>query len=115
MLSERDYTNIESILYHCERINSNIANISLDEFINNLDIQDIILFNIFQIGEIAKKLSDEFINQYNTIPWKEIKGMRDRVGHGYQNLNIERTYLTAVNDIPALTKFCKELLKEGIN
>ena len=49
----------------------------------------IICFNILQIGELAKNFEPSFIIEYNNVPWKQIKGMRDKVAHGYGTIKKE--------------------------
>lgn len=112
MLDVKDKEILFHIIDHSERVIDNIKNIKLDDFYNNRNLQDIVLFNIFQIGELSKSLSDEFINEYNGVPWKQIKGMRDIIVHGYQSISYERTYNTAKKDILDLYKYCKKIYKE---
>lgn len=111
MLDERDLERLIQINKHCIRIINKISNISLKEFKSNIDLYEIICFNIFQIGELAKGLSTNFVDSYNEIPWKEIKGMRDRIGHGYDTINLEIVYRTAVYDVNELSKYCLKLIK----
>ena len=68
-------------------------------------------FNILQIGELVKKLSDEFIVKYNKVQWKSIKGMRDRVAHGYDTLDREQIWKAASEDIAPLKEYCEEIIK----
>ena len=52
----------------------------------------------------------EFIKEYNKIPWKQIIGMRNRIVHGYDTINIEIVWRTAIESIPELKSYCKEIL-----
>ena len=45
------------------------------------------------------------------MPWKQIKGMRDKVAHGYDTLEFDLVYATAKEDIPALQDYCLEIVK----
>ena len=67
---------------------------------------------MFQIGELAKGLSDEFLKEYNKIPWKQIIGMRHRIVHGYDTIDLEIVWNTAIESIPTLKDYCKEILTE---
>ena len=75
------------------------------------DIKEVVCFNLFQIGELANGLSVEFIKEYNKIPWKQIIGMRNRIVHGYDTINLEIVWNTAIESIPELKEYCKEILK----
>ena len=47
------------------------------------------VFNLMQIGELAKTdLSDETKNNLSSIPWKQIYGMRNRIVHGYDGVEM---------------------------
>ena len=99
------------IIEHCKRIEEKMTGVSLECFSSDMDLEDIVLFNIFQIGELVKGLSDDFIKEHNTIPWNKIKGMRDVIAHGYGTINLERTYKTASEDIKPLREYCESIVK----
>ena len=65
---------------------------------------------MFQIGELANGLSVGFLKEYNKISWKQIIGMRNRIVHGYDTINLEIVWNTAVESIPELKSYCKEIL-----
>ncbi len=47
------------------------------------------------------------------MPWKQIKGMRDKVAHGYGALELDLVYFTANEDIPALLEYCSTIISEN--
>ncbi len=85
-------------------------NLSRYDFDNNEDVIEIICFNIMQIGELAKNFEPAFIENYNAVPWKQIKGMRDKVAHGYGTIDLDRVWFTATNDIKPLLNYCKNIV-----
>ena len=113
MLEVKDKGRLLQIIKHCERIDEKIRNIDKNTFENDIDVREIICFNIFQIGELAKGLSENFISKYNAIPWKQIKGMRDRIGHGYETIDIDIVWNTAKESIKELYEYCKKILNEN--
>ena len=112
MLSIKDKGRLLQIIKHCKRIEEKITNIDRDEFDINDDIREIVCFNIFQIGELSKGLSNELISKYNKIPWKQIKGMRDRIGHGYETIDVDIVWNTAIDNIEELKDYCEEILNK---
>ena len=90
-----------------------MINVDIVSFNNDEDVKEIVCFNIFQIGELAKGLSEDFIKNYSGVTWKEIKGMRDRIGHSYGTIKIERVWKTAISDIFQLKIYCKYLLENN--
>lgn len=56
------------------------------------------------IGEAASKISDEKRKQLSDIPWKAIIGMRNRLIHAYDDIDMDVLWDTIVGDIPQLIK-----------
>ena len=77
MVSTKEKGFLLNIIDHCKRIEEKTKNLTKEKFDNNQDIREIICFNIFQIGELVKKLPNDFLSKYPAAPWKNIKGMRD--------------------------------------
>ena len=112
MISVKDRGILEVIIEHCQRIESKTNGLTKEEFIENEDIKDIVCFNILQIGELAKNFSEELISKYKTVPWKQIKGMRDKIGHGYGTIDLDKVWNTASTDIHPLKIYCENILNK---
>ncbi|MDO5825491.1 MAG: DUF86 domain-containing protein [Methanosphaera sp.] len=57
---------------------------------------------IVQIGEYVSRLSDEFKQQYDNIPWRKIKGMRNFAAHQYEHFEFEVLWHTITVELPQL-------------
>ena len=110
MLTNKEVGIIYQIIKRCERIRNKTENISLEAFINDEDVKEVVCFNIFQIGELSNKLSEDFINKYNKIPWKYINGMRNRIVHGYDTIDLDIVWNTAMISIVELEEYCEEIV-----
>ncbi|MBK7377959.1 MAG: DUF86 domain-containing protein [Ignavibacteriales bacterium] len=64
------------------------------------------------IGEAASKISVEIKSHYPEIPWLDIVGMRNRLIHGYFDVNIKLVWNTTQHNLPPLIKSLKELMNE---
>ena len=62
------------------------------------------------IGEGVRRLSDGFRAAHPGIPWRLIAGMRDRLIHQYDAVDLDEVWKTATTDIPALIQDLKVLL-----
>ena len=111
MLGVKDKGILLQIIKRCNRVIEKVSNISEIDFSLNDDIKEVVCFNLFQIGELANGLSIEFIKEYNKIPWKQIIGMRNRIVHGYDTINLEIVWNTANESIPELKSYCKEIIE----
>ena len=112
MLNVKDKRVVECIIKHCLNIEEDVLNIAEENFYNDRKTQNSVCFDILQIGELAKSLSDDFTVKYSSMPWKDIKGMRDWVVHGYQSIKMSRVWRTAIEDIKRLREYCEEIIKK---
>jgi len=54
------------------------------------------------VGEAASKLSPEFKAGQPHIPWGDIVGMRNRLTHGYFDIDLDRVWDTVIEDLEPL-------------
>ena len=88
---------IDSILTYCQDCGS------LKDFQNDTMLVEATVFNLMQIGELAKEeLSDSAKTAISTIPWHQLYGMRNRIVHGYSGINLQIVWDTVREDIPKL-------------
>ena len=114
MLMVKDKGIIIQIIKRCKRILNKIENIEYEEFENDDDLKEIISFNIFQIGELTNNLSKDFLLEYQEIPWKYIIGMRNRIVHGYNTINVKIVFNTAIKSVSELLECCLSILKKEL-
>lgn len=57
---------------------------------------------ISEIGEAAKGLDDELLATMPGVPWKNVKGMRDKVVHDYPEVDLDVLWETLVHGLPAV-------------
>lgn len=60
------------------------------------------MFRLIQISENSDKLTEDFKAYHSNIPWRAIKGLRNRIVHEYGNVDLSVVYDTVKNDIPQL-------------
>ncbi|CAH0341543.1 HepT-like ribonuclease domain-containing protein [Rhizobium sp. CECT 9324] len=67
-------------------------------FGDNLIVQRAVAMSLFMAGETAVQLEDfapDFAADHPEIPWHAVRGMRNRMAHGYFDINQERVFDTA--------------------
>lgn len=82
-----------------------VRNVSKDDFSRDLVRQRAVGMNLLMIGEVAVRLLEEypdFAADFSDIPWKQIRGMRNRIAHGYMTINIDTIWDTAQHAVPEL-------------
>lgn len=111
MLTVKEKGILTYIIEHCRRIEEKVEDATRETLETNKDIEEIICFNIFQIGELVKHIPTELLAKYNGMPWDDIKGMRDWVGHGYGSINLDDVWKTASEDILPLRIYCQDIIE----
>ncbi|MBR4767562.1 MAG: DUF86 domain-containing protein [Lachnospiraceae bacterium] len=103
--------NTKNDLYFVEKIKADLkfvidhtagktkAEIESDEL-----LLDSIMFRIVQISENNGKLSEQFKNTHEDVPWLAIKGMRNKIVHDYGYVDLAIVYDTVIHGIPELLK-----------
>jgi uncharacterized protein with HEPN domain len=61
------------------------------------------------IGEAAANIPEEVRSKYPNVPWREVKGMRNKLVHQYFGINMEVVWQTIHEDLPMLIKELKDI------
>lgn len=83
------------------------------EFLADERTQQAVILNLVIIGEAATKLLQthaDFLDNYPDVPWKSMKGMRNRIAHGYFEINLGIVWETARTALPQLVARLPEII-----
>ena len=67
----------------------------------------IIIMSLVIIGEAVTKVMDgyaEFAEAHRQVPWRNMRGMRNRIAHGYFDINLDVVWDTVQTALPELLK-----------
>lgn len=73
--------------------------------------QRAVCMTLINIGELAKKLTDDIKQVQTDILWHKIIGFRNIVAHEYETVEMDRVWETASIHIPILEEQIKRLLE----
>lgn len=109
-----DRENIATIIQSCEKILSYTNGMDWDDFILSSCTVDACAMNCLVIGERAVKLSYEFKQQYDGLPWVELENFRHKTAHiyGTDSFDLRILWSTIVNDIPVALDYCGYVLND---
>lgn len=79
-------------------------------FLRDIKTQSAILHQLLVIGEAVKRLSEDFRTQHRRIPWPRVAGMRDKLIHEYDAVDLGEVWKTVSSDIPLLISFLEPLV-----
>jgi uncharacterized protein with HEPN domain len=54
------------------------------------------------IGEAASRVPESERDTYPRIPWRRLVGLRNRLIHGYDQINLDIVWRIVSDDLPAL-------------
>lgn len=63
--------------------------------------------SLIDIGEAATKIMGgnvEFTQSHPEVPWRSMRGMRNRIAHGYFDIDLEVVWETTQQWLPELLK-----------
>jgi len=63
------------------------------------------------VGEAAKNVSSEMRGRHHEISWREIAGTRDRLIHGYFDVDYEVIWSIITIDLPVLVRQLELILR----
>lgn len=111
-MKNKDNETLKKIVSYCDDVAYLMTkyNSSFEQYENDISFQYSCNMCIIQIGELVSRLSDEFVEEYNDIPWHAIKRMRNLHAHDYENVDLEIVWNSLIEDIPELKEQILKLL-----
>jgi uncharacterized protein with HEPN domain len=103
------------ILAAIERIERYVDGIDEAAFLRDEKTQDAVLRNLEILGEAARSIErawPDFAARHDEVPWMLIGAMRNRLAHGYFEIDLGITWKTVLTDLPVLMAACSRLLDE---
>ena len=106
---------IRHIQDECSYIISVTETLLLEDFLNDETLKRAVVRSLEIIGEATKKIPADFKDKWNTIQWKNMAGMRDRLIHDYIGVNYAIVWDVIKNKIPDINNQISEFLDNEQN
>lgn len=105
MSNDKNTRVLKKIIDHIDHTLDYVNGITFDGFMANRMLQEACIFNVLQVGELAKVGLDEvFTSAHPEIAWKQMYGMRNRIVHDYEGIRLKIIWATISEDFPVLKK-----------
>ena len=104
---KRDIQFLLDMLQSAELIIQYTAEYSKDDFIDNIQLQDSVIRRLLVIAEAARRVSETTRQNLSNISWREINGMRNRLVHEYDDINLNIIWDVIQQEIPSLIRELK--------
>jgi len=84
-----------------------VEGLAKDDFLADRRTQQAVIMSFVIIGEAATKAMDgspEFTQAHPEIPWRSMRNMRNRMTHGYFDINLDVVWETVQEWLPELLR-----------
>jgi uncharacterized protein with HEPN domain len=91
---------------------------SKEDFLADKRTQQAAIMSLVIIGEAATKIMDshpDFVGSHPEIPWRNMRGMRNRIAHGYFEINLDVVWDTVQTALPELHNVLSAARKDANN
>ena len=102
---------VEKILKYISKVLEYTKDTNYGDFINNSILVEACVFNLTQIGELSNKIDKDFEDNHSSIPWRVMYGLRNKIVHDYEGVNLVLIWDIVKEDLPELNSQLEELYK----
>lgn len=84
-----------------------VEGLAREDFLADKRTQQAVIMSLIIIGEAATKIMDgytAFTEAHKEIPWRSMRNMRNRMAHGYFDINLDIVWNTVQEWLPELLK-----------
>ncbi|MGD1903143.1 MAG: DUF86 domain-containing protein [Geitlerinemataceae cyanobacterium] len=100
----RDRQFLLDILQSADLIQTYTDGYTRAQFIADIQAQDSVIRRLLIVAEAARRLSPEMRDRLSEISWSEINGMRNRLVHEYDDIDLDIVWAVVRAEIPDLIR-----------
>lgn len=112
-MKSKDRIILQKIISYIKEVESYIEGLTTETFMEDKKTITACAFTVSQMGELAKDISEETQTKYNNIPWKAMKGMRNKIVHDYENIDLAVLWGTIQKSLPELKVEIEKIIFEN--
>ena len=101
-MTSKDRIILQKISSYINDVTQYVHGLPFEQFMADKKTISACAFTVSQIGELAKDISLSTQEEYTDIPWKSIRGMRNKIVHDYENINFAVLWGTITKSLPEL-------------
>ncbi len=109
---QRDKSTIIDILHAAKNIVDFVEGLTYDEFSEDTKTRSAVLHQAMIVGEAVKRLSEEYRENHEQVPWDNMAGLRDVLIHQYNSVDYREIWNVATGELPEIIQKLEELAPE---
>lgn len=94
-----------------DKIVNYCAGYNYQKFRENDMLVEASVFNLSQIGELTTKLEASFRESNEEIPWTQLYGLRNRIVHDYEGVNLTLVWSIIEDDLEPTRELMRKKLE----
>ena len=109
-MKSKDRIILQKIIGYMNDIEKYTEGMQATDFLDDKKTITACAFTVSQIGELSKEITNDTVKKYKNIPWNSMKGMRNRIVHDYENVDLSVLWGTIKNSLPELKLSIQEII-----
>lgn len=95
---------------------SYVEGMDKQDFLADRRTQQAVIMNVVIMGEAVTRMLQEygtFLDRHPQVPWRNMKGMRNRMAHGYFDIDLNVVWETVRTALPKLLEQLPAIQKDA--
>lgn len=111
-MKDKEYVSFIKMIEYIEKSIQYTKGYTFEDFCKDDKTIDATVFAISQIGELVKNISKGTMKQYSNIEWNMIRGLRNRIVHDYEGINLRSIWVVLQNDVVQLKRDLQSIIQD---
>ena len=91
---------IQKMRNYVDRVLGYCVGYDYKSFAEDMKLIDACVFNLSQLGELCKLVETDYEKAHPQIPWRPMYGLRNRIVHDYEGVNLQLIWEIISEDLP---------------
>ena len=98
----RDDAHVLDVVHAAKQVLEFTQGMNVDSFLADVKTQSAVLHQLTVLGEAVRRVSNAHREAHPSIPWKEMAGLRSRIVHDYDEVDLDEVWRIIEKDLPLL-------------
>jgi uncharacterized protein with HEPN domain len=96
-----------------EKIQRYTVGVTREEFGSGEKV-DAVVWNLTVLGEAARQIPDSIVQAYPEVPWPQMRGIRNRIVHGYDQIDVDIIWNVVQNELAPIAEQLYRIMAEAV-